>query len=473
MQEAKPKILVFGLGCFGMDLVKTLVVDWQVIAVDMDEKRADSAQEDIPDVDFYSGAAGSMVTWKKLDLTDVKYIILTMKDSEVNREACRIAREVLHIEVPIILLVYDEYDEELFAPFRVTPVNSLDAGIGMILKELGKSAVPAINVGLGEGELIEVKIQTRSHLVDRKLKHLRPTRWHISAIYRDNALILPDGNSSLQVGDRVLLVGHPTVLANVIAILLKGKPQFPLQYGTDIVFPLHPPYNEFIDEAVYFLDHTMARRIRFIPFEPKPTPEVLQKIKENIKHYEIGQTIELFREIFSLPLDTGLLVVPVEKGWFKGYRIRETFKTSRRPFLISRFTFPYRGIVVFLNGPAPLRALETGIELSRLLEVPFQVVNVSLPREMRGKEDEDRLQLCRNTIADFEGIYKKTFLYKVLEGNPVRKTLEYLSTFENHLLVMVNDPDASVSFFKPNVPYMVARRTHLSTLVIPEIASNG
>jgi hypothetical protein len=156
----------------------------------------------------------------------------------------------------------------------------------------------------------------------------------------------------------------------------------------------------------------------------------------------------------------------------KGTRLRETFKRSRKPFLLSRLTHPYEGLVISLNGPDPVQAMETGIEMARILDISYQVFYVAQPRETRGMEEEQRMKFRRQIISDFEGIYKTSIDYKVQEGNPVRETLKYLKPLTNHLLVTVTDHHASLSIFKPNVPYLVAKNTHLSTLVIPEVYTN-
>jgi len=472
MNAEKQKVLIIGLGYFGEELLRTLSTDWALVVIDIKESLTARWQEKIPDVEYIHGAGDSPLTWKKLDLKEIKYIISAVRNVSVDLEVCRIAREVYKLKIPIIVLVYEEVEEKWFEKFNVTLINPLKLGIRIILKKMQKNVIYAANVGLGKGELIEVGIKARSHLVDRKLKYLRPSKWHISALYREGELILPDGNSSLRVGDRVVLVGDPKVLENVTTILLKGLPQFPLQYGTDIVFPLHVDFNRNMDEAIYWLNSFKANRIQFIPFKKKLTHTFTDKIKSDVKRFEIGPAIELFKEIFMLPLNTGVLLVPADMGWLKNSRIRKSFKNSKKPFLLSRLTFPYEGVVILLNGPDPVQAMETGIEMARLAGISVRVLYVALPREMRGREEDNRLRLRHQIVSDFEGIYGRSIDYKVLEGNPVRKILKYLKSLKNHIVVVVTDPRVSLSFFKPNVPYLVARKIHLSILVIPEFGTD-
>jgi len=468
MSTEKQKVLLFGLGYFGKSFLKTLAHEWNIIAVDINESRIDQLQGEIPTATYTNGAAGSVSTWKKLDLNKLKFVVSTIRDTEVNVELCQIARDTFNLKIPIIILADQDVDEKIYEPYSVKQVNPLEPGIHLLLKELGKGVTPAVNMGLRKGEIIEVGIKARSHLIGRQLKHLKPKKWHISALYRNDKLILPTGNCTLKMGDRVVLVGDPKVLNEVANNLLKGLPQFPLQYGNDIVFPMHKDFKCNMDEAAYFLESFKAQRMFFIPFRKKLSHSPSCDIKAGIKKYETGEPIELFKEIFMLNLDTGVLVLPAWKGALKYTRIRMTFKKSVKPFLLSRLTYPYEGVVISLNGPDPVQAMQTGIEIAKLLGKPYRVFFATLPKEMRGTEEEKRLRLRQNIISDFEGIYDKSIDYEILEGNPVLKALSYLDKLEKHLLIMISNPLAQFSFFNPYVPYLVAKKTSLSTLVIPE-----
>jgi len=468
MNQEKQRTLLVGLSYFGQELLRNLSHTWDLIVIDKDSERISRARAEFPAAEYINGAADSVLTWKKVDFTGLKYIVSTLKDTDINVELCRIIREVLGRKLPIIILTFRKVDEKLFEPYKVTLLNPLNPAIQAVTKKMDKNLIYAVNIGLEKGELLEVAIRAKSHLVDRKLKYLRPSMWHISAVYRDGTLILPDGNSSLEVGDRVVLVGDPKILENVANILLKGDPQFPLQYGTDIVFPLHSKCHRHIDEAISWLNSFKAARILFLPFKKNVAPEFIEKIKNEVTRFKIGPTIELFKEIFGLSLNTGVLVVPASSGWMKRMRIRESFKKSSKPFLLSRLSFPYKGVIISFNGSAPGRAMESGLEIAKLLGVPIRAVYVTLPKAMRGREEANALQVRRSIVSDFEGIYKKAMDFTVIEGNPVIETLKYLSPLENHLLVITSDPKSKISFFNPNIPYLVAKKTHLSTLVIPE-----
>ena len=472
--QKKQKILVLGLGYFERELIRDISRNWQVLAVDHNDERIKTAESQIPSAQYIRGDVSSILTWKKLDFSDLRVIISTIRDRDVNLEVCRIAREVLGLRQTIMVLVYDHSEnlDQQFEPYDAVLIKPVELGIQVVRKKLEKNVGQAINIGLGKGELLEVHVLSHSHLVGRKLKHLRPSQWHIAAIYRDNKLLIPTGNNSLKVGDRVVLVGDPNLLENVAEILIKGKPQFPLQYGTDIVFPLHRDYTSVLDEAAYWKDSFQAQRLQLIPFKKNLSKELNQKIKADIRQFEVGSTIEVFKEIFQLKLDTGVLVVPPRRKIFHPCKIKAAFKASRKPFLVPRDSFPYKGVVISLNGPDPALALDTGIEIASLLQVPFQAVYTALPKEMRGVAETKKLKKREHIIADFEGIRGESIVYKQLTGNPVVETRQFSGSHLDNLLIMTYDPALPPSFMKSNVPYMIARHGKASTLMVPAVENN-
>lgn len=468
MYGSKEKILIFGLGQFGTGLLKKLCPECQVTVVDHRESELAAMQKELPGANYVHGAAESVLTWKKLDLKDLGFIISAVRSNEVDLEVCRIARNEFNLKIPILVLVYNEVDKSLFEPFNVIIINPLELGIQVVLKKMSTHVSHAANVGNEEGELVEVLVRSWSHLVGRKLKHLNPKSWHISALYRDDKLIIPDGNSSIKIGDRVLLLGNPKVLKNVTDIFLRGSPQFPLQYGSEILFPLQTKYMEYMDEAIYWLDSFKARQIHFAPFKRKLSNQLMEKIKEKVKKFDTGESVERFKQLFPLPLDTGVLFIPQEGHWLEFIRLRVCCRRSAKPFFLSRKTFPYDAVAICFNGPDPVQAMEVGVEISRLLDIPIKIFYVTMPKQMRGQVEDARLRLRRQIITDYQSIYKSVIPYEVLEGNPVREARYYLESLENHLLILTLNPNNRHSFFRPNASYLIAKHSHLSTLVIPE-----
>jgi len=472
--EEKRKVLLFGLGCYGEDILKELVKNWETIAVDIKEEKIKNAQEKGIQAEFIIGDASSILTWKKLNINEIKYIITTITDADVDLEVCRIAREVFKLDVPIIVLLHQLEREKEFKSYNVNIVKPVEITKNIVLNIIEKNYAKAINIGLGKGEIIEVSILAKSHLVDRKLKYLKPSKWRIAAIYRGEKLIIPSGDTQIKVGDKVVLIGDPKVLENLVNILLKGIPQFPLQFGTKIVSPISKRFKKSIEETIYFFKHTKVQKIIFLPYRSRIPKNLKNEIEKETKNVEYGKKINSLKELVKINEDVGLITLPFnDLSIFEKLKLKYFFKNSSKPFLIERNTFPYKGIVISLNNPDPAYALEIGIELSRMFNIPYRVIYVALPKQLRTETEEKQIQEIQEIISDFEGIYKKTINYTFMEGNPVKESLKFLKEIENNLLILASCKKDSFSFFNPNISYLVAKKTNLSTLVLPIEESYG
>ncbi|MBK3332726.1 TrkA family potassium uptake protein [Persephonella atlantica] len=470
-EKEKRKLTIFGLGFFGLKILRHLSDRWDIIGIDLDEELINELKEEFKNkenIKLISGDASSILTWKKLRSENIKYIISTIRDTDVSLEICRIARDVFNLDASIMVLLFEQEREKEFEKFNISIIKPAEIITNAVVSKIEKNYTIATNIGLGKGEIIEVHILARSHLVDRKLKYLKPTKWRIAAIYRDGELIIPTGDDRIKVGDRVVIIGDPKVLENLVNILLKGIPQFPLQFGSDFAVIYHPKWKKSFEEASYFKKGTKAHKLLIYPFKNYDMRKDFDFIKKTADNFEIKSSINSYLDLFSMEDSIGVVIIPfLKEGLFSIFKLKKIFETASKPFLLSRGRFPYRGIVVSLNCPDPAFTLEMGIEISRLMKLPFEAVFSVMPAELRGVEEEEAMKERNNIISDFEHIYKKEIKYAVLEGNPVKKTAEYLRDRNDYLLVLSYDKKEDISILNPSVPFYIARNSRISTLCFP------
>jgi len=96
--------------------------------------------------------------------------------------------------------------------------------------------VPVIaqNVGLGEGEVMEVLVPFGSAYVYRHVGAIEQSQWRIAGIYRDQRLILPNERTLIHPNDLLLLVGEPDVLISIYRSFKRELGHFPAPYGSNI-----------------------------------------------------------------------------------------------------------------------------------------------------------------------------------------------------------------------------------------------
>jgi len=468
MHTTKRKLLLFGLGYFEQRLLEAVSQQWDTIAIDMNEEKIARLKKELQGVEFCVGDASSILTWKKINTQEIVHIITTIHDIDVNLEICRIVREVLNLEIPITVVSYALQEETRLAQYNVTIINPMQLGIGFILNRLEKNYVKAVDIGLRKGEIIEVPILTKSHLVGKTLRMLKPTRWHVAAIYRDGNMIIPSGDNQIKLKDRIVLLGEPKILENVASILLKGDPQFPTQFGSTMVYPAAERYDRNADELQYIKEHIKAERLVGYPYRASMAKRSDLENNAEKKTYEMCPPIKSLLQLFDVQNDIGLIFLPYSNlARVERLSLKLFMKKAPAPLVLSRLRFPYETVIASLNCPDPAYALELGIDLSRLFKIPFSALYVTMPKALSDSGEEDHLKKRYALIADFEGIHKRKIPFATREGNPVKETLDFLKAHHNSLLVVVYDKAARFSVFQPHIQHHIAKKSLLSTLLVP------
>ncbi len=470
--ENKNKILIFGAGYFGTQFVKALYKNWKIIVVDIKEDKLKKIKELFPDIETINGDASSILTWKKINFENIKHIVITVKDTDVSLEACRISKDVFNLDIPITVFLYNEENEEKFLDFEniniIKPANIL---VNSVISLIEKNYRIATNIGLGKGEIIEVKIMAKSHLVDRKLKYLRPSKWRIAAIYRNGQLIIPSGDETIRVGDSVVLIGDPKVLENLVNILLKGIPQFPLQFGTDVTLPVNEKFIDIINEVSYVIKNTRVNKVYVFPYK-EDSNKIKALIENKFEKFEIKNYISNLNSLLNFKNNVAFLVFPFKNiSFFEKWKLKTFFEKANKPFLVAKGYSSYKNIAVLLNSPDPAYTLEVGIEISRLLKVKLTTFYCIMPKELRTEEEERELENVNKIITDFENIYKTSMNFKILEGNPVKESLNYLRDFPSSLLVM-SYKKRHISFLDPHSHYLITKKCKCSSFLIPVEETN-
>ncbi|MDR2152174.1 MAG: hypothetical protein LBO72_05090 [Helicobacteraceae bacterium] len=94
--------------------------------------------------------------------------------------------------------------------------------------------VSAQYVGLGIGEITEVKVPFGSAYAYRHINHIAQNKWRIAAIYRGGELVLPFATLMIRPSDNLLLVGQPNILKTVYRAIKIESGQFPAPYGRSL-----------------------------------------------------------------------------------------------------------------------------------------------------------------------------------------------------------------------------------------------
>lgn len=113
-------------------------------------------------------------------------------------------------------------------------VNVQELIAANLIDYLPNIPVLAKNIGLGQGEIMEVIVPFGSSFVYRHIGSIEQKNWKISAIYRNRQLIIPSDNKMIQPNDTLVLVGEPSVLRSIYRAIKRELGQFPAPFGSKI-----------------------------------------------------------------------------------------------------------------------------------------------------------------------------------------------------------------------------------------------
>lgn len=117
---------------------------------------------------------------------------------------------------------------------NVVLINTNEILASRFLDYLPNVPVIAQNVGIGEGEIMEVLVPFGSSFVYKHIGVIEQKDWRIVAIYRNRKLIMPSRRRMIQPNDLLLLVGKPAVLKSVYRAIKRELGQFPEPFGSNL-----------------------------------------------------------------------------------------------------------------------------------------------------------------------------------------------------------------------------------------------
>ncbi|MBT3221766.1 MAG: hypothetical protein HN348_22030 [Proteobacteria bacterium] len=478
MKLGKPRILIAGLGETGTALLEKLRLQWDVVGVDLGPGIYEqlTAPEQEGTVTLFTGDASSALVLRRAEADTCRAIVACTGSDEVNVEIVRVAREQFSIPERFVLMYSLDW-EERYKQEKVDIVSQ-DRACASILEsriEFGKKV--ATEVGLGQGEIVEIQVLENSWVVGRSLRELKPKRWIVGAIYREGKLVVPHGETVFQAEDKVLLIGDPTLLPHITKLIRSGESEFPLRYGTQIVM-LCDDYSALIDEeAMYLVLNTSADVLEVMSNgSTKEIDDLHARCQESgivcslvcpAPDEQLAQLV--FR---SDREDVGVLVVAPEKLGFLSKiglgrsRTAQTIDMLHAPVLIARGTFPYRKVLIALMElPFNHGAAQLAIDLVRMVGASLHLGVANQADLVAGSELREEVSARRQEIENLARMYHVDIKTEVLEGNPIHQMVEASKDYD--LLIFPYQRKRKAFLTNPDIALNVIHRAHCSVMVMP------
>ena len=436
--------IIIGLSKSGLRVIKELSEISNLLVIERDEdklKELKEATEGSKKISFAQGDGTSIYFWKhEIDIENVNSVILFV-DYTLTVEIANLLRNIVNFTGPIICVWRGGEIPSEFEKYQISVIDVPKLIYLSLLNQIkGSNLVKfAYGVGLEEGEVVEVTITETSPALNKPLKHLGMRNVRIVLIYRGEEVILPKGDTVIEQGDRLLIVGEPSYVKIFVEIILKGLPDFPLRWGNKLIYCSETNFSHY-DEIDYMKSVMMIHSV----------------VKKASKECEIG----------NQPEDTGILVFDyIKRGFWSPSVVDTIFKRATVPVLLSKRTHPYENILISLNTDGRDMLMSSGIDIIRQANAKGSIIYVATVENMRTEEEKEYIKSLRSMVSRYTKTYNMDIELKIKEGNPVRETLKELKGYD--LLVLGFRTGKTSTFFEPYTPHLLAEKSNISTLLIP------
>ena len=402
-------------------------------------------------------------------------VVLNSKD-----EMLSVIKNIREHKQNLQMNVLDYWNINIEDPY-VNVYKGIDVLANGMVERLPNIPVVAQNIGLKQGEIMEIRIPFGSSYAYRYVGSIEQKKWKIFALYRNETLITIKPSLVLKPNDVILVVGKPYVLMQVYNAIGKNQGQFPMPFGHNIYLYLdlylqdEKSVKKAIQEAK-FLNQRLKNQKLIVRITRPTTVPIMEYIKDELRHFssivlriDYGNKgmFRILREDFRV-FDIGMIMLT-----------QEMFRDKEEIARIMDFRVP-----LFKIGREKLKSIKSTVVLLNdthsYEQISPMVFDVASQIKTKTKifdldpigEEEDK----SNLLDHFENL-AKIFNEKIeivsSNENPIRK----LKKEKNMLQILPLKAEMfkkrfSLKFFYTNTDFISFDMNKYNQLLIPVVEDN-
>ncbi|MDH5720505.1 MAG: TrkA family potassium uptake protein [Spirochaetia bacterium] len=507
MIEKKPVVCLIGCGRTGGLLIDRLKDTWQLTVIDKNplELKKLKAKYSDSDILFHEGDAVSYIELKKVDIEKAYQIIITVDKDAVSIEILKVLLNRFQ-KKNIICRLSDSNIAHQMRKKGVYVITPYETMANIIINQMNLGEVVALNIGKGEGEILQIELTKSSPIVGRVLRELPPKNWLIGAIYRpkkklkyktempyfqkfqisnEDELIIPSGDTVPKVGDKLILIGDPHILRSTAQYLKAGAPVFPVRHGELVVTFFHSKKieSEVFKEYMWLLENMEPARMLYF-YNHDSISDFIKNIKLP-KNWD--DKTEARKEAYKIPLRKnldyiknlvkteriGLIIYPEPSGWFEKRihryylfsSLKKVLRKNSIPLWIIRNKAPIKKVTLMVAPhEGTLEAAELAIDAAMKFKLEFRAVQVNPPGLIAGNLQLESAKKMMQSVYEVAIMYGLSVQENVFTGNPVKEIIKWVS--KDELLVLSLPKDSKSGVMIPNSAKLLAKKFPGSLLIL-------
>jgi hypothetical protein len=360
--------------------------------------------------------------YKLSNILKMEFIqVIIAMDSIVDVE--NTIKNIRMIKKQLRITVLNQWNLENEDP-NVSLVNTKEILASRLLDYLPNVPVIAQNVGIGEGEIMEVMVPFGSSFVYRHIGVIEQKNWRIVAIYRNRKLVMPSRRRMIQPNDLLVLVGEPAVLRSVYRAIKRELGQFPEPFGSNLYLYIDMnlinilTIEEFVRHAIFV--HKKFNHDLIIKVVNPSDIYILQQLKElqndniiiDIEYDSVDLKNKFFNDIKQYHI--GLVIV--SKDSFSNYSMRNTLYEAHVPVLkiADRSFAKVKDVALILADNRDLEKISANIfDISEQMGFNIELYNYL------NEHQEDKEQVIEH-FYNLSRIFSKSIKVFKDNNNPIR-----------------------------------------------------
>jgi len=168
-----------------------------------------------------------------------------------------VLQNIRKLDEKVMVTILDRWglDHAQYEDKNLHIINSNNIIASHLYHNLPNVPLIAQNIGLGEGEIMEVLVPYGSSFAYRHVGSIAQRKWKIVALYREQKQLLPSNATMIRPNDTLIIMGRPMVLDGVYRTINRRKGLFPEPFGKNIYLLLDFSYDQ--EHAIHYLSEAM------------------------------------------------------------------------------------------------------------------------------------------------------------------------------------------------------------------------
>lgn len=218
-------VVIFGASIVGCKLAEALEQKLdRVTLIEPDEERAEAAATQLAKTEVVNGEATDKGVLEGANIHEASFFIAATVDDEANLLASLLAREC-GAKRTIVVTQNPDYISVLESIGIDVVLNQGLVTTSKILQFIRKGKIMSVvKLHESEAEIIELEVDSKSCLVGKRLRDVNyPEGAIVGAVMRENAMIIPNGDTEIKAGDGAVVLARPEAIPAVEKLFAKKK----------------------------------------------------------------------------------------------------------------------------------------------------------------------------------------------------------------------------------------------------------